>query len=86
AYWLSCTYRPAALRRIRKTLLQQQLSAGGRRRNLRNDFDCDEQVAGRHIALLDDVVTTGSTVAEIATLLHRQGAASLQIWYICRTL
>ncbi|MBF1994895.1 DNA utilization protein GntX [Serratia symbiotica] len=86
AYWLSCTYRPAALRRIRKTLLQQQLSAGGRRRNLRNAFDCDEQVAGRHIALLDDVVTTGSTVAEIATLLHRQGASSLQIWCICRTL
>jgi len=35
---------------------------------------------------LDDVVTTGSTVAEIATLLLRQGAASLQIWCVCRTL
>lgn len=86
AYWLSCTYRPAALRRISNALPQQQLSASGRRRNLRSAFDYDEKVAWRHIALLDDVATTGSTLAEIATLLHRQGAASLQIWYICRTL
>ncbi|MGP2704536.1 phosphoribosyltransferase family protein, partial [Serratia marcescens] len=43
-------------------------------------------VAGRHIALVDDVVTTGSTVAEIAALLRRQGAASVQIWCVCRTL
>lgn len=86
ARWLGCAYRPAALRRVRKTALQQRLSAGARRRNLRNAFACDEAVAGRHIALLDDVVTTGSTVAEIAALLHRQGAASLQIWCVCRTL
>ncbi|HAT3682215.1 TPA: phosphoribosyltransferase [Serratia marcescens] len=47
---------------------------------------CTVSVAGRHIALVDDVVTTGSTVAEIAALLRRQGAASVQIWCVCRTL
>ncbi|CAI1827138.1 DNA utilization protein GntX [Serratia entomophila] len=86
ARWLGCAYRPAALRRVRATAPQQLLSADARRRNLRGAFDCREQVAGQHIALLDDVVTTGSTVAEIATLLHRLGAASLQIWCVCRTL
>lgn len=86
ARWLGCAYRPAALRRVRKTALQQRLSAGARRRNLQRAFVCTVSVAGRHIALVDDVVTTGSTVAEIAALLRRQGAASVQIWCVCRTL
>ncbi|MGQ7115910.1 hypothetical protein ACUOFC_64530, partial [Escherichia sp. TWPC-MK] len=36
--------------------------------------------------LVDDVVTTGSTVAEIAQLLLRNGAATVQVWCLCRTL
>lgn len=86
ARWLGCEYRPAALRRIRATAPQQQLIARLRRRNLRGAFRCDENLAGKHVALLDDVVTTGSTMAEIATLLQKQGVASLQIWCVCRTL
>ncbi|NYA44867.1 DNA utilization protein GntX [Serratia fonticola] len=86
ARWLGCEYRPAALRRIRATAPQQQLIARLRRRNLRGAFRCDENLAGKHVALLDDVVTTGSTMAEIATLLQKQGIASLQIWCVCRTL
>ncbi|MFC0227766.1 DNA utilization protein GntX [Serratia aquatilis] len=86
AHWLGCEYLPSALRRIRATSPQQQLVARLRRRNLRGAFRCDKNLAGRHVALLDDVVTTGSTVAEIAKLLQKQGVASLQIWCICRTL
>ena len=86
ARWLGCPYRPAALRRVRKTAQQQRLNAGARRRNLQRAFICTVSVAGRHIAPVDDVVTTGSTVAEIAALLRRQGAASVQIWCVCRTL
>lgn len=86
AHWLGCEYHPAALRRIRPTQPQQQLIARLRRRNLRGAFRCDENLAGRHVALIDDVVTTGSTVAEIAALLQKSGVASLQIWCVCRTL
>jgi ComF family protein len=86
AHWLGCEYRPTALRRIRATQPQQQLIARLRRRNLRGAFRCDENLAGRHVALIDDVVTTGSTVSEIAALLQKSGVASLQIWCVCRTL
>lgn len=86
AHWLECDYRPAALSRVRKTAPQLRLSARARRRNLRGAFRCHEAMTGRHVALLDDVVTTGSTVMEIAKLLQRQGAASIQIWCVCRTL
>ncbi|MCA1922263.1 phosphoribosyltransferase family protein, partial [Buttiauxella noackiae] len=41
---------------------------------------------GRHIIIVDDVVTTGSTVAEIAQMLKKQGAATIQVWCLCRTL
>ncbi|CCJ99882.1 Competence protein F homolog, phosphoribosyltransferase domain; protein YhgH required for utilization of DNA as sole source of carbon and energy [Cronobacter malonaticus 507] len=43
-------------------------------------------MAGLHIVIVDDVVTTGSTVAQIARLLKRNGAATVQVWCLCRTL
>ncbi|KOQ98966.1 DNA utilization protein GntX, partial [Pluralibacter gergoviae] len=39
-----------------------------------------------HIALIDDVVTTGATAAELCRLLLQNGAASVQVWCLCRTL
>jgi ComF family protein len=86
AHWLECQYRPHALRRIRATPAQQHLSESARKRNLRRAFMCTESFRGKHVALLDDVVTTGSTLCEISKLLRNQGIASLQIWCVCRTL
>ncbi|HHC1831278.1 TPA: phosphoribosyltransferase family protein [Klebsiella pneumoniae] len=57
-----------------------------RRQNLKNAFQLEFAVQGLHIALVDDVVTTGSTVAEISRLLLRNGAATVQVWCLCRTL
>lgn len=86
AHWLGCHYSNMTLQRIRATPAQQQLTAAARRKNMRGAFRCMETVRGQHIALLDDVVTTGSTLNEIAKLLWAQGIASLQVWCICRTL
>lgn len=86
AHWLGCAYTPMTLQRVKATPPQQQLRAAERRKNLRGIFRCTEAVRGQHIALLDDVVTTGSTLNEIARLLWSQGIASLQVWCICRTL
>lgn len=42
-------------------------------------------VTGRHLALVDDVMTTGATMSALATLLRRHGAASVQAWAVART-
>ncbi|MEH0887510.1 DNA utilization protein GntX [Enterobacter sp. UNJFSC 003] len=86
ARWLNCRYDAAAIKRVQATAIQHQLSARLRKRNLKNAFRLELPVNGLHIALVDDVVTTGSTVAELSRLLLQSGAASVQVWCLCRTL
>lgn len=86
ARWLPCRYSPAGVSRRRKTRIQHLLLATARRKNLRGAFRVEMAVEGLHIALLDDVVTTGSTVGEISRILLAAGAASVEIWSLCRTL
>ncbi len=86
AHWLQCGYQPAALQRVRATAVQRQLTARLRKQNLKNAFRLELPVSGLHIVVVDDVVTTGSTVAEISRLLIRSGAATVQVWCLCRTL
>lgn len=84
--WLGLEHYPSAIKRIRASPAQHTLTAKERKRNLKGIFRVEIPVAGRHMAIVDDVVTTGSTVAEIARLLKRQGAATVQVWCLCRTL
>jgi len=75
------------LRRPRDTPAQQQLDADARRRNLRRAFALAEppRVAGRHLALVDDVLTTGATAEALARLLRRAGAARVDVYCLART-
>lgn len=84
--------RPAddqALLRPLDTPHQTGLARAERRRNLRGAFMVDPsarpRLAGRRVALVDDVVTTGSTVREAARELRRGGAASVEVWALART-
>ncbi|MFP1823851.1 DNA utilization protein GntX [Lonsdalea quercina] len=86
ARWLNCRYVADGLTRTRPTPPQRSLTASARRRNLRGAFGCTLPLAGKRIVVLDDVVTTGSTMAEIGRVLLRQGAAHIQVWCLCRTL
>ena len=86
AHWLGREYFPSAIKRIRSSPAQSRLTARQRKKNLKGIFRVEIPVAGRHIVVVDDVVTTGSTVAEIARMLKRQGAATVQVWCLCRTL
>ena len=69
-----------ALHRIRSTRKQAQLSHEARLTNLTGAFAAGDEVAGRRILLIDDVLTTGSTVMECARALKKAGAGSV---YVC---
>jgi ComF family protein len=75
------------LLRTRETPAQQSLDAKARKRNLRGAFALvdETQVAGRHIALVDDVLTTGSTTDAIARLLTKAGARRVDVYCLART-
>lgn len=81
---LDAPVRARALARVRDTGSQQRLSRDERRRNLRQAFVADALVAGRRILLVDDVVTTGATVAECARALLDAGAASVAVAALAR--
>lgn len=81
---LSLRCDPFAVRRVRATAEQTRLDAGQRHRNLRGAFVASPRLAGRTVALLDDVITTGATAAEIARAVRAAGAARIEVWAVAR--
>ena len=79
--------RADLLQRARQTAAQEGLDAAARRRNLRGAFTCPHpaQLEGLHLALIDDVMTTGATLNEASRTLLAAGAASVQVWCVART-
>ncbi|HLA31981.1 MAG TPA: ComF family protein [Pseudomonas sp.] len=75
------------LQRVLDTPAQQQLDAASRKRNLRRAFALtpDSRVKGLHLALVDDVLTTGATAESLARLLIKAGAARVDIYCLART-
>lgn len=72
-------------RRLRATTDQIGQSAAQRRRNVKNAFAVDAaRVRGRHLALIDDVMTTGSTLAELARACRAAGASRIEVWTAAR--
>mgnify|MGYP001613764727 CR=1 FL=1 len=71
-------------RRLRATADQIGMSAAQRRRNVRGAFAITAPVAGLHVALLDDVMTTGATLAELARVTRAAGAREVEAWAIAR--
>ena len=74
-----------SLVRRRETPPQTGLSRKQRLNNLRNAFELRRPLVAEHVAVVDDVVTTGSTVAEISRLLKRSGVGKVSVWAVART-
>lgn len=72
--------------RVRDTPPQVALAYDQRRRNVRDAFVCRPDIAGRRVALIDDVMTTGTSLGELATTCLRAGAREVEAWVVARTL
>lgn len=75
---------PAALARVRDTPAQAGLSRRERFANLRRAFRVRRALDGAHVAIVDDVLTTGATAEAIARELKRAGARRVSVWAVAR--
>jgi len=76
----------SACRKVTETPPQAALPWTERARNVRGAFVCDVELTGKRVAIIDDVMTTGATVNELARNIKRAGASHVQSWVIARTL
>ena len=67
------------------TAVQMDLPLEERAKNVRGAFHCPSLVGGKTVAVLDDVMTTGATLDEIAATLKAAGAARVTNWVVART-
>jgi ComF family protein len=74
------------LERVSASVPQTGLAWRERARNVRGAFAVRGDVRGARIALVDDVMTTGATLAEATRTLLRAGAADVECWVVARTL
>jgi len=70
---------PYAVRRTRYTVTQTHLNAEERKKNIADAFEVRDvnSIREKHILLVDDIITTGSTIQEIARVLKRGGASRI---------
>lgn len=71
--------------RIRNTSAQTQLPASQRHNNIKNAFTFNPTLPLRHVALLDDVMTTGHTIIELCYILRYAGVEKIDVWCCART-
>ncbi|MBT2969825.1 MAG: ComF family protein [Candidatus Thiodiazotropha sp. (ex Ctena orbiculata)] len=72
-------------RRIKHTPPQAELKREARRKNLHRAFEICADLSGSHLVVVDDVITTGATVAELGRLLKKAGAKRVDAWALART-
>ena len=72
--------------RRRDTAPQLELPWSERERNVRGAFASSKSLAGASVAVVDDVMTTGATLDEIAGILKAAGARRVVNWVVARTL
>ena len=86
---LGCKYDAALLLRMKNSPAQVGSALAERERNVRGVFAVDPlrlcELAGMSVAVVDDVMTSGATMAEIARILKRANCASVHAWAVART-
>ncbi len=83
---LDIPYDDRTLCRIKNTQPQTSLPYSERKKNIHSAFKCCRQSLPRHIALIDDVLTTGHTADMAAKTLMQNGVKKVELWTIARTI
>lgn len=78
------SYRADIVSKCKATPAQADLPKRLRRKNLKDSFKIKKKTKAKHIVIVDDVVTTGSTATEIAKILKRNGVNYVQVWGIAQ--
>ena len=81
---LGAPIRSGVLQRVRDTQRQSQLPANQRAANVRDAFEAARRLDDAHIAIVDDVVTTGHTATAAARTLRAAGAAQVDLYCVAR--
>ena len=76
---------PSLFVRERHTKPQSSLSFKNRKKNVKGAFKLIKALQYKHVAIVDDVITTGATVRELAKPLKSAGADNIEIWAIAKT-
>jgi ComF family protein len=76
---------PTGCRRHKATSAQSDLPASARKQNVRNAFSVCRCLEGHRVLLIDDVMTTGATLNELARTLKNAGAERVEACVIART-
>lgn len=82
---LDLPVRTDLLARVRDTPPQHDLPSKQRRANVRQAFALRRPLNAESVAVVDDVLTTGNTAAEVARVLRRAGARRVEVWVCART-
>ncbi len=72
--------------RVRLTHAQSSLDATRRRANVKQAFSLAKPLTAHHVAIVDDVMTTGNTVNALARILKKSGVKVVNVWVAARTL
>ena len=70
--------------KLKHTKPQTRIGAKYRRRNLKGVFQLARKVPYEHIAIVDDVFTTGSTIRAVSEVFRAAGVQCIDVWCICR--
>lgn len=72
--------------RKKHTAAQSSLSASERKNNIKNSFELLQPITDFHVAIIDDVVTTGETTRELSETLKKHGVKKIDVWCCAHTL
>ena len=80
------TIATRGVRRVIDTIPQTELPHDRRATNVRGAFDCGLDLSEKSVAVVDDVMTSGATLNELARVLKLAGAIRVENWVVARTM